>query len=198
MCVWTGFGQLMTGYTLLFFREYSMLSIESWKLCDQLIDYQLSKTRSALRNPLHSVISITFTYISARKRCKKRKSEKYIDRIKQISSIESFQKQPTVDNISKYTAVWRGVYGSRSTGCFLYQLTAKANTLGPATQASAKKHLCCFYSSVCMLRVHHLTEENIQTHFVTSLQIQSLERIHRLFQHRNTTHTDGSYVRNAM
>jgi len=67
----------MTGYTLLFFREYSMLSIESWKLCDQLIDYQLSKTRSAL-----SVISITFTYISARKRCKKRKSEKYIDRIK--------------------------------------------------------------------------------------------------------------------
>ena len=55
-----------------------------------------------------------------------------------------------------------------------------------------------FIVALCILRVRHLTEENIQTHFVTSLKIQSLKRIHRLFQHRNTTHTAGSYVRNAM
>jgi len=48
-----------------------VLSIESWKIFDQLIDYQLSKTRSALWSPLLSVISITFTYISVRNRCKK-------------------------------------------------------------------------------------------------------------------------------
>jgi len=63
-----------------------------------------------------------------------------------------------VDNVSKYTAVWCGVYGSRSTGCFLYQFTAKANTVGPVTQTSATKRLCRFYSSACILRVHHLAE----------------------------------------
>jgi hypothetical protein len=62
------------------FWEYNMLSIESWKICDQLIDYQLSKTRSALWNTLLSVVSITFTYISVRKRCKKTKNKSFIER----------------------------------------------------------------------------------------------------------------------
>ena len=75
------------------FCEYSMLSIESWKVCDQLIDYQLSKTRSALWNPLFSVISIRFTYVSVRKRCKKTKSGNFIESITWASSIENFQKQ---------------------------------------------------------------------------------------------------------
>jgi len=75
------------------FCEYSMLSIESWKVCDQLIDYQLSKTRSALWNPLFSVISITFTYVSVRKRCKKTKRGNFIESITWASSIENFQKQ---------------------------------------------------------------------------------------------------------
>ena len=63
------------------FCEYSMLYMESWKLCDQLIEYQLSKTRSALWNRLLSVISITFTYISVRNRCKKTESENLIESI---------------------------------------------------------------------------------------------------------------------
>lgn len=161
------------------FCEYSMFSIESGKLCAQ---NEICTKESTAQCDTYCV----YLYI-CKKEMHKDEEWKYIDRIKWVSSIENFQKQPTVDNIPKYTAVWRGVYGSRSTGRFLYQLTAKTNTLGPATQASAH-----FYSSVCILGVHHLTEENIQTHFVTSLQIQSLKRIHRLFQHRNTTHTAGS------
>jgi hypothetical protein len=46
------------------FCEQSMIFIDSWKICDQLIDYQLSKTRSAVWNSLLGVFSITFTYIS--------------------------------------------------------------------------------------------------------------------------------------
>jgi len=73
-----------------------MLSIESWEICDQLIDYQLPKTRSALWNPLFSVISITFTYKTVRNRCKKTKNENTIESIKWVSSIENFQKQQSI------------------------------------------------------------------------------------------------------
>jgi hypothetical protein len=60
--------------------------------------------------------------------------------------------------------LWRGVYGSGRTWYFLYQLTAKADTLGTDTQASANTAPVASYGSVFILRVRHLKEENIQTH----------------------------------
>jgi hypothetical protein len=109
-----------------------MLSIESWKLCDQLIEYQLSKTRSALRNPLLSVISITFTYISVRKRCKETKSENFIERIKRVSSIENFQKQQSITYQNTLLCGVVFTAAEQLVGSFI-----KANTVGLATQASA-------------------------------------------------------------
>jgi hypothetical protein len=104
----------------------------------------------------------------------------------------------TVGNISKYTALWRGVYGSRRTWYFLYQLTAKANTLGTDTQASAKQSACAVLWQRLYIKSASLKRRKYSDTFVTSMKIQTLKRIHRLFQHRNTTHTAGSYVRNAM
>ena len=56
----------------------------------------------------------------------------------------------TDDNISKYTALWRAVYGGRTTYCFPYQLTDMANILGPATQASAKQSACAVFIAQCV------------------------------------------------